>query len=519
MTVARACGVALVGVKGHVVEVEADLADGIPCFSLVGLPDTALSEARDRVRAAVVNSGRTWPQRRITIGLSPATLPKAGSAFDLALAVTLVAAAEEWPAEALAGTVLFGELGLDGRVRSVRGVLPAALAAAEAGFARIVVPRANLAEAELVPGVQACPVRSLRELLAGLRGDPVPEEEPAAAPEPRAATPAPPVAPPGEAPDDPPDLADVVGQPDARFALEVAAAGGHNLFMVGPPGAGKTMLAVRLPGILPPLEPAEAIEVTTVHSVAGRLPEGFPLVTRPPYCAPHHTASVAALVGGGSTLIRPGLVSLADRGVLFLDEAPEFTRAALDALRQPLESGEVTVARASGTVRFPARFLLVLAANPCPCAAGGGESTECGCGSVQRRRYLARLSGPLLDRVDVRIRLLPVGRAAMLADREAIEDSATVAKRVAGARDAARERWRSRSWRTNAEVPGSALRGRWRLPAASVASAVRALDRGELTARGFDRVLRMAWTIADLAGRPVPDAGDVDEAITLRRSA
>jgi magnesium chelatase family protein len=510
VTLARCHGVALVGVRGHVVEVEADLADGIPCFSLVGLPDTALSEARDRVRAAIVNSGRSWPHRRITIGLSPATLPKAGSGFDLALAVTLVAAAEQWPADVLAGTVLFGELGLDGRVRAVRGVLPAALAAAQAGFARIVVPRANLAEAELVPGVQPCPVSTLRELLARLRGDPLPDEEVAEAPEPTAA-----VAP----GDDPPDLCDVVGQPDARFALEVAAAGGHNLFMIGPPGAGKTMLAVRLPGILPPLEPAEAIEVTTVHSVAGRLPEGFPLVTSPPYCAPHHTASVASLVGGGSSLIRPGLVSLAHRGVLFLDEAPEFHRVALDALRQPLESGEVTVARASGTVRFPARFLLVLAANPCPCAAGGAEAAACSCGSVQRRRYLARLSGPLLDRVDVRIRLLPVGRAAMLADREATEDSATVAKRVTGARDAARERWRPRRWRTNAEVPGSALRGRWRLPAGSVGSAMRALERGELTARGFDRVLRMAWTIADLAGRPVPDAGDVDEAITLRRSA
>ncbi|MGZ6826312.1 MAG: YifB family Mg chelatase-like AAA ATPase, partial [Mycobacteriales bacterium] len=355
MPLARSHGVALLGMEGHLVEVEADLAQGIPGLSITGLPDAALNEARDRVRAAVVNSGHPWPSRRVTLGLSPASLPKRGSGFDLALAAALLAASGAVPPSRLDGLVLLGELGLDGRVRPVPGVLPALVAAAAAGFARAVVPAANLAEARLLPDVNPLGVASLGSLVRWLRGepfagDPAPEQEAPAVP-----------AYPG-------DLADVAGQPTGRLACEVAAAGGHHLLMTGPPGCGKTLLAERFPGLLPPLGLQEALEVTAVHSVAGVLPAHAPLVTRPPFQAPHHASTAAAVIGGGSGVARPGAASLAHRGSLFLDEAPEFRSGVLDALRQPLESGVISLRRVGGTATYPARFALLLAANPCPCA-------------------------------------------------------------------------------------------------------------------------------------------------------
>ncbi|MCU0265661.1 MAG: YifB family Mg chelatase-like AAA ATPase, partial [Actinomycetia bacterium] len=358
MALARTRSVALVGVVGRTVEVEVDVVGGLPGLTLVGLPDAALSEARDRVRAAVVNSGAKWPGQRITVNLSPASLPKQGSGFDLALATGVLAASGSVPAERVAELVLLGELGLDGRVRPVRGVLPSVLAAVQAGFRRVVVPRDNAAEAALVPGAEVVAVDWLAGLVAVLRGQAPAEVVDAwdvdAASAHGAAAPA------GGAP----DLADVAGQAEGRHAVEIAAAGGHHLLLVGPPGAGKTMLAERLPGLLPPLTRAQALEVTAVHSVAGTLPPGRPLVTHPPLRAPHHTSSAAAVVGGGSGLARPGAASLAHHGVLFLDEAPEFGHGVLDALRQPLESGEVVLDRSRGSVRYPARFQLVLAANP-----------------------------------------------------------------------------------------------------------------------------------------------------------
>jgi magnesium chelatase family protein len=349
--------------------------------------------------------------------------------------------------------------------------------------------------------------------VARANGDALPEVE-------LAVDAAPPVDP---APDDPahrPDLADVLGQATARYLLEVAAAGGHHLLMSGPPGAGKTMLAERLPGLLPPLDRAAALEVTAVHSVAGSLRDGTgPLVAHPPFQAPHHTASVAAIVGGGSSQVRPGSASLAHRGVLFMDEAPEFAPAVLDALREPLESGEITVARLAARVRFPARFQLVLAANPCPCglaATAPGADTGCTCTPMARLRYLGRLSGPLLDRVDLRIEMLAATRADLRGGSGPPEGTAVVAERVAAARDRMAARLAATPWRVNAEVPGHVLRRLWKLPWEVVGEAERLIDRGVLTARGVDRVVRVAWTLADLAGRDVPDAGDMRVALDCR---
>jgi magnesium chelatase family protein len=499
MAVALCHSVALLGLDGFVVEVEAHLASGIPGLSITGLPDASLNEARDRVKAAVLNSGFSWPDKRITLGLSPASQPKRGSGFDLALAAALLAGTGEVPHDALEGLILLGELGLDGRVRAVPGVLPSLVAASKRDFTRAVVPAVNLAEARLLGDVASRGVRCLRDLVALLRGEEVDDED----------------VPPVRSADEPDsrDFSDVLGQPVGRTACEVAAAGGHNLLFTGPPGCGKTLLAERLPAILPALTFEESLEVSQIHSVAGTLPADAPLISRPPFQAPHHGATAASVVGGGSGIAKPGAASLAHRGVLFLDEAPEFQRVVLDALRQPLESGEITIRRVGGTARYPARFALVLAANPCPCAK---PRFSCTCRPAVRDGYLTKLSGPLLDRIDLHVPLNAITRQEMQADDGHADSTAALAERVAAARARAAARYAGTPWRSNADVPPSVLVRTWPLPREPLGLLGHAMDEGFLTARGFGRVQRLAWTLADLAERPQPSLDDSALALSLR---
>ncbi len=498
MALGRAFSVAVRGLDGQIVEIEADITSGLPGVHLVGLPDAALQESRDRVRAAVANCGNTWPMARLTLALSPATLPKMGSVYDIALAAAVLSAQRKTPWDRLEKTVLLGELSLDGRVRPVRGVLPAVLAAKREGWPAVVVPVDNLAEGSLVDGIDVWGVRTLGQLQKWLGGSAaLVDRVSGGAPEPEPST----------------DLADVVGQAQARFAVEVAAAGAHHLMLTGPPGIGKTMLAQRLPGLLPPLSESESLEVTAIHSVAGLLSGDTPLITRPPFVAPHHSSSVAALVGGGSGMARPGAASRAHRGVLFLDECAEISASALEALRTPLEDGEIRLARRDGVARYPARFQLILAANLCPCAPA--DPQDCICAAVAKRRYLGKLSGPLMDRVDLRVQMHSV-RAGAFSGTDG-ESTAQVRRRVALARGAAAERWRPHGFGTNAEVSGPLLRRKFRPGNTAMEPLRQAVDRGLLSIRGLDRTLRVAWSLADLAGRASPGLEEVTTALSFRQ--
>lgn len=493
------------GVEGLLVRVEVDLTRGIRSFRTVGLPDASVREAEVRVRSAMTHSGFSFPQCRVTVNLAPADVRKQGTAYDLAVAIGVVAAMREGPSDRLSETLFLGELALDGTVRPVRGVLPIVAEASRHGLARAVVPEGNGPEASLVREISAYSVRSLREALDLLDRD--------------WAAPLPVARPNGGSGQDSLDLSDVKGQRPAKRALEIAAAGGHNLLMVGPPGAGKSLLAMRLPSLLPALDFQEALEVTKIYSVAGLLDEGR-LVSRPPFRAPHHTISAAAMVGGGPRNL-PGEVSLAHHGVLFLDELPEFPRPALEALRQPLEDGRVRIRRVGSLASFPARFALAAAMNPCPCGFLGAEARPCACTPGAIQRYQARLSGPLLDRIDLKVAVRALRAEEMLAPPPG-ESSAEAHLRVAQARKIQSLRFRRGKGgkeTLNASMTPASVARHCEIDASGTALLEGAIGRLGLSARGFHRVLKVARTIADLAGAERIEPLHLQEAIHFRLEA
>ena len=511
---ATARTVTLAGVTGHVIDVQADVTQGLVATTLVGRPDASVNEARDRCRTAIVNSRFRWPTtRRVTILLSPADLPKRGPHLDLAIAVAVLAADKQMPREVLDGVVLVGELTLDGRLRAVQGVLPMVMAARAHGCTRVVVPDVHVEEARMVPGMQVLGVRSLAQTVAALAGLEVPD--------------APPVEPlaggnllswRGDRRAEHLDLADVHGMADARYALEVAAAGGHHLLLSGPKGAGKTTLAERLPGLLPDLSVEETLELSAVRSLSGELSAGGPTGARPPFRAPHHSATKASLLGGGSGRVHPGEISRALHGVLFLDEFPLFSLDIIDALRQPLEHGEVTIARGDEVATFPARTMVVLACNPCPCGDYHPDVREsrCTCTEVRRRGYRDRISGPVTDRLDITRHVAPVRPYELHDPLASPEPSLRVRERVTAARRRQAERYTGTPWRVNADVPGPDLAARWPVEGAGRELLEKQLCDGALTRRGVVRVHRLAWTVADLRELAAPDLASVEVATRLR---
>ena len=544
MHIGNATSIGLIGLKAFTIKLQAFISGSMPNFSIIGLPDTSLSEARERVKSAHFALHCKWPEGRVTVNLSPASMPKSGSSYDLAIAASILSAEKYIPLSELENTVILGELNLDGTVLPIQGILPIALYAKKRNFKRIIIPQENLAEAQLVDGIEAIGIHHILDLVTQLHGslseeslklieeDPAykhmrvierngnysnGEEEHNSSIHEESASPLQ-----VDSKYEIGDMSEVIGQEHTKWALEVAAAGGHHVMMIGPPGSGKTMLASRIPSIMCPLNEQEQLEVASIRSLCGTLPY-YGISDIPPFEAPHHTASAASLIGGGTGVAKPGIITRAHCGVLFMDEAPEFSPRVLQTLREPLESGHIAISRSKGTTLYPAKFQLVIAANPCPCGYAYGNGERCTCKERERARYFSRLSGLILDRIDIQMDVPPVERIIMPnpqknSAQNTISSTPLTSKmmrnNVIAARQIARDRFEKQGWDCNAQASGTWLRKYTSKQAVDLIN--KALEKHQLSLRGADRALRLAWTLSDLSGHSSPDMTDMAQAISLR---